>query len=86
MANLTFPFLPVLIDMDAICTLKCHHSPSQSRCCACSSGVHLWGGGNGVLLCWRVGEWKDEEHGNPDCCAELGDHTLFIGFSAEAAV
>lgn len=86
MANLTFPFLPVLVGVDAICTLKCHHSPSQSHCCACSSGVHLWGGGNGVLLCWRIGGWRDEKHGNPDYCTELGDHTLFIGLSTEAAV
>lgn len=86
MANLTFPFLFMVVCMDAICTLKCHHSPSQSHCCACSSGLHLWGGGNGVLLCWRVGGWRDEKHGNPDYCNELGDQTLFIGFSAEAEV
>lgn len=89
MANLTFPFLPMLVSMDAIRTLKCHRSPSQSHRCACSSGVHLWGGGSGVLLCCRVGGWRDEMHGNPDYCKsvlELSDHTLFIGFSPKAAV
>lgn len=75
----------MLVSVNTTHAPKCHHSPSQSHCYACSSGVHLWCVGNELLLHQRVGGLRAEEHGNPDYCTEMGDQTLLIGCSTEVA-